>query len=105
MEEGYSIKDMIAEFRRDVTDRFDNPNTGVFMRLDKIDTKQGIANGRTAKLELKLAMAIGGGLVILAIGTLLARLYIQDIAKSVAEQTFDDQIKNYDKVIIDNNDN
>lgn len=51
----YSIKEMIAEFREDVANRFDNPNTGVFARLDKIDTKQETANTRTVKLEIKVS--------------------------------------------------
>lgn len=49
--ETYSIKDIIQNLHEYVTDRFDNPNTGVYARLDKIDTKQAIANGRVGKLE------------------------------------------------------
>lgn len=50
----FSIKEMLQEFRADFTDKFDNPRTGVYARLDKIDEKQAIANGRTTKSEMKI---------------------------------------------------
>lgn len=70
----YSIKEMLEEIRSDIKERFD----GVDKRLDKIDDKQDKANHRTSKIEMKLWMAIGGGLVILTVGSLLARLYVKD---------------------------
>jgi hypothetical protein len=86
----YSIKEFIA-------DKFDNPETGVFVRLDRIDTKQAIANGRTSKIEAKqkgyiMVISVVWAIT-LAIGGLFARLYVADIARAVAEEQKSDIIK------------
>jgi len=46
-DDSYSIKEMITEFRGDMEKSFNS----VYSRLDKIDNKQSVANGRVSKLE------------------------------------------------------
>lgn len=103
----YSVKEMITEFREDVEKSFSSVNN----RLDKIDTKQAIANGRTAKLELWQKLVIGGALVAFVLGGTIITLAIlvenniidQKIDKN--NQALDNKYLNpnaYDKLIINN---
>jgi hypothetical protein len=85
-EENYSIKEMLAEFRKDVAENFKDVNN----HLLNIDNKQGIANGRTGKIEGKqkayiLVVSVVWTLT-LAVGGVFARLYVADIARAVAEE-------------------
>lgn len=59
-----TIKDVIQEFRDDMTDR-----------LNKIDQKQATANGRVGKLEIRSAY-ITGGLAIISILVIPLLVYI-----------------------------
>jgi hypothetical protein len=56
----YSVKEMVQEFRDDIKEQF----VGVHSRLDKIDEKQGIANGRVKKLELWRQFLLGAWAVV-----------------------------------------
>jgi len=91
--ENYSIKEMISEFRKDVSDNFKDVNT----HLQNIDTKQGVANGRTSKIEGKvktiIVVATIGWTVSLGIGGLFARLYVADIARAALKESREDIIK------------
>lgn len=81
--DSYSVKEMISEFRLDVKDSF----SVVHKRLDAIDNKQAIANGRTGKLEAKqkaYIMVVGVlWAITLAVGGLFARLYVADVARAI----------------------
>lgn len=81
--EVYTIKEMIEEFRNDVKSSFKSVND----RLDKIDDKQAKANGRTGKLEMRQYMMLGAFAVLMAIGALFAKLYVQDIARKTSTVT------------------
>lgn len=89
---------MIEEFRKDMSDKFDNPNTGVYARLDKIDNKQAVANGRTSKLEMKYWLAMGGFTVIMTVGALFARLYIQDIVRTSQAEFKEDLLQDIESI-------
>ncbi len=82
-DDSYSIKEFIA-------DKFDNPETGVFVRLDRIDNKQATANGRTSKIEAKvktiIAVASIGFTIILTVGSFFANMFVRYVAANVYEE-------------------
>lgn len=77
----YSVKEMIQHFRNDVSESFGKLD----IRLEKIDEKQAIANGRTAKLEnakIQIWTAMG---VIFAIGGVIITLGIYSLKATIKE--------------------
>lgn len=77
----YSVKEIIKEFRSDVNESFDI----VTDRLEKIDDKQGVANGRTAKLEnskIQIWTVIG---VLLVVGSTLAAVGLYALKASIKD--------------------
>lgn len=109
----YSIKEMIGEFRKDVADRFDNPNTGVFMRLDKIDTKQGIANGKTGSLlksrtqiwtAIGILTVMGSAIITLAVMAINSKIKdgfsspeVKEEIRNQIKYGLDEALKDYEK--------
>lgn len=78
----YSIKEVIVEFRADVSKEFSTLKE----RLDKIDNKQAIANGRTGSLEKRQWLQLGGFAVVCTIGALFVRLYIEDVVRNIVSE-------------------
>lgn len=76
--------------------KFDEKHQDVMTVLERIETQTMKTNGRVNKLELWRNIIIGGGLVIMACGTLFARLYVQDIARTTAEQVVQNINSNWD---------
>jgi hypothetical protein len=76
-ETSYSIKEMLSHIHEDLSDR-----------LNKIDEKQAVANGRTAKLEnakiqiwtaISVLLIIGGTMITLVINAVNTKIDVASV--------------------------
>lgn len=81
MGKGYEKETLDVMFDN-LTEQLQEHHTEVKERLDKIDIKQGIANGRTSKLE-QWMMFVKGGLVV--IGALLVPVAVFYINLTISD--------------------
>lgn len=84
-----SLKDSIAEGFKDVCERMNTHNTNTLSRLDAIDTKLGIQNGRTRKLESWRSWMTGGMAVFIPCVVFVAAWFFQAITVEIPKSVKD----------------
>lgn len=88
----YTIKEMITEFRQDMSDKFSN----VKDRLEGIENKQAYANGRTAKLEMWQRLIIGGAIATWTLTLLIGGYFFSLIKNEIIQEAVDKSISAVD---------